>query len=125
MYSYSQKVGYDMQTIPIYNRYGMPTGPTDWCICTYCTGGGGTTENGEWGRRMNSLETNTHFRCLVTEITGYKNEQTLTYILLKPSNEARPLSYKTKTTYFFQDQDQDRFFKHHQIINPRSQKTFS
>jgi len=46
---------------------------------------------------------------------------------------ARPLSYKTKTIYCFQNQtparsrprplfqDQDRFFKDHQIINSRPQ----
>jgi len=50
-------------------------------------------------------------------------------ILVAPLNQtsdvARPLSYKTKTTYFFKTrprppfQDLDRFFKDHQIINPR------
>jgi len=46
------------------------------------------------------------------------------------SDVARPLSYKIKTTYFSWPrpvrprprslfQDQDRFFKEHQIINPR------
>jgi len=51
------------------------------------------------------------------------------------SDVARPQSYKTKTTYSFKPRprpvrkrprprfhDQDRFFKDHQIINPRPQK---
>jgi len=38
---------------------------------------------------------------------------------IKTSDVARPLNYKIKTTF----QDQDRFFKDQQIINPRPQKT--
>jgi len=38
------------------------------------------------------------------------------------SDVARPLSYKTRTTYFFKTKTD--FFKDHQIINPRPQKTF-
>jgi len=33
------------------------------------------------------------------------------------SDVARPLSYKTKTTYFFKNKT--AFFKDHHIINPR------
>jgi len=44
-------------------------------------------------------------------------ERLLKQALLASSNVARPLSYKTKTTYFFKTKT--AFFKDYQIINPR------
>jgi len=64
------------------------------------------------------------YQALLTKISQSKN-------IMLTSDVARPLSYKTKTTYFFktntktgQAKTKTTFFKDYQIINPRPQKTF-
>jgi len=70
--------------------------------------------------KKSSPEISTYIDKLSGRIINYR------FAWIYSSDVARPLSYKTKTTYiFFPDQERSgktkaAFLKNHQIVNPRS-----